>query len=120
MAGMFADAQQLRGVNNPIGFANPLLYQAGVRSTLNDVRPLASTPAGVLRADYANSEDASGGILYSVRTLGFTTSPKTVISPAFPNGDYNATIFTRPGYDDVTGLGSPTASFYTALAAATH
>ena len=120
MAGMFADAQQLRGVNNLIGFANPLLYQAGVRATLHDVQPLAGTPAGVIRADYANSENASGGILYSVRTLGFHTSARTVTSPAFPNGDYNATIFTRPGYDDVTGLGSPTGSFYAALAAAVH
>jgi subtilase family serine protease len=116
MAGMFAISQQLRGA--PLGFANPLVYQSGVRSTLTDVQPQAGTAAGVLRVDYANSENASAGLLYSVRTLGFHTSPRTVVSPAFPNGDYNTTIYTRPGYDDVTGLGSPTSSFYAALAAA--
>jgi hypothetical protein len=113
---MFAISQQLRGA--PLGFANPLVYQSGVRSTLTDVQPQAGTAAGVLRVDYANSENASGGLLYSVRTLGFHTSPRTVVSPAFPNGDYDTTIYTRPGYDDVTGLGSPTSSFYAALAAA--
>jgi subtilase family serine protease len=115
MAGMFAVVQQLRGSN--IGFANPLLYQFAGASVYHDVVPPA-VATGVLRADYVNGENASSGILYSVRTLDFHTSPRTVTSPAFPNGDYDATIFTRPGYDDVTGLGSPTAAFYSALAAA--
>jgi subtilase family serine protease len=116
MAGMFAVAQQLRG--SSLGFANPLLYQAGVRSSLTDVKPLAGTAAGVIRVDYVNGENDANGVLYSVRTLGFHTSSRNVTSPAFPTGDYNTTIYTRPGYDDVTGLGSPTSSFYAALAAA--
>ena len=118
MAGMFADAQQLRGLNDPFGFINPLLYQSGVSSTLHDIAPLASAPAGVIRVDYANSENSSGGLLYSIRTLGFHTANtgKTVNAPAKSN--YSATIYTRTGYDDVTGLGTPTASFFGALAAA--
>jgi subtilase family serine protease len=116
MAGMFAVVQQLRG--SQLGFANPLLYQPGIRSALNDIQPRSDTPAGVIRADYVNGENATNGTLYSVRTLGFHTSSKVVKSPAFPNGDYDTTISTRSGYDDVTGLGSPTASFYAALAAA--
>jgi subtilase family serine protease len=115
MAGMFAVAQQLRG--SPLGFANPLLYQSGVRSTLTDVQPMAGTAAGVLRVDYVNGENDANGVLYSVRTLGYHLSPTwTVQAPAV--ADYDTTIYTRPGYDDVTGLGSPTSSFYAALAAA--
>jgi subtilase family serine protease len=119
MAGMFAVAQQIRGLNNPIGFANPLLYKGGMSAAaFNDIQHVAAAPPGILRADYANSENATNGILYSVRTLDFHTSSKVVQSPAFPTGDYDASIFTRSGYDDVTGLGTPTGSFYAALAAA--
>ena len=116
MAGMFADAQQSRG--EPFGFANPLLYQSGVRSALNDIPAAPSAPAGVIRVDYVNNENASGGLLYSIRTLGFHTANtgKTVNAPAMPN--YSTTIYTRTGYDDVTGLGTPTASFLSALASA--
>ncbi|MDX6369272.1 MAG: hypothetical protein QOG93_774 [Gaiellaceae bacterium] len=115
MAGMFAVAEQLRG--SSLGFANPLLYQSGVRATLTDVKPMAGTAAGVIRVDYVNGENDANGVLYSVRTLGYHTSPTwTVQAPAV--ADYDTTIYTRPGYDDVTGLGSPTSSFYAALAAA--
>ncbi|MDX6435717.1 MAG: hypothetical protein QOK34_551, partial [Gaiellaceae bacterium] len=70
-----------------------------------------------IRVDYVNGENDANGVLYSVRTLGYHTSPTwTVQAPAV--ADYDTTIYTRPGYDDVTGLGSPTSSFYAALAAA--
>jgi subtilase family serine protease len=117
MAGMFALAQQLNG-GNALGFVNPLLYtNSAIKSSLRDVVP--RTEAGVVRADYANGETDANGILYSVRTLSYVSSPENVAAPA-GQSDYNASIFTRPGYDDVTGLGSPTASFYQALANATH
>ena len=116
MAGMFADAQAARG--SAFGFINPLLYQSGIRSSLRDITPLASAPAGVIRVDYANTENATNGLLYSIRTLDFHTANtgKTVNAPAKSN--YSATIYTRTGYDDVTGLGTPTASFLGALASA--
>ena len=44
------------------------------------------------RNNYTNSVDASGGTFVSLRTLGF---------------DSGLTIHVRPGYDDVTGVGSP-------------
>jgi subtilase family serine protease len=116
MAGMFALSADLH--NGPLGFVNPLLYtNGGIRSSLRDVVP--QTAAGVVRVDYVNGENDADGLLYSVRTLGYVTSAETVAAPAGQT-DYNASIFTRPGYDDVTGLGSPTASFYGALAAAVH
>jgi subtilase family serine protease len=113
MAGMFALAQQLNG--SPLGFVNPTLYTNGaVQGALTDVKP--RTEAGVVRVDYVNGETPANGLLYSVRTLGFVNS--TIENVIAPTGQqhYAASIFTRPGYDDVTGLGSPTASFYQALA----
>jgi subtilase family serine protease len=115
MAGMFALSADLR--NNALGFVNPLLYtNGGVRAAIRDVTTV--TTKGVVRVDYVNGENATNGLLYSVRTLDYESSPRTVVSPAFPTGDYNTTIHTTGGYDDMTGLGSPTAAFYAALAAA--
>jgi subtilase family serine protease len=113
MAGMFALAQQRNG-GSPLGFVNPVLYtNGGVVASLRDVVP--RNEAGVVRVDYVNGETAANGLLYSVRTLGYVSSAEKVAAPA-GQSDYNASIFTRPGYDDVTGLGSPTAGFYQALA----
>jgi hypothetical protein len=58
----------------------------------------ASTVATV-RTDYANSVDASAGILYSLRTFNQTLSLKATA-----------------GYDDVTGLGTPSSALLAALA----
>ncbi|WP_410597702.1 protease pro-enzyme activation domain-containing protein [Amycolatopsis sp. lyj-23] len=71
------------------GFINPVIYKLTSRTpAISDVKHV---DAAVERVDYANSTDASGGLLTSVRTL-----------------DYQGlTIHTTPGYDDVTGLGSP-------------
>jgi subtilase family serine protease len=113
MAGMFALAADRKG--SALGFVNPLLY-GSLRSQIRDVPELSpSTTKGVVRVDYVNGENDANGLLYSVRTLGFHTSAREIRAPAFPNGDYNTTIWTRNGYDDVTGLGSPTATFLTAL-----
>ncbi|MFL6010980.1 MAG: S8 family serine peptidase, partial [Gaiellaceae bacterium] len=113
MAGMFALAADRKGT--ALGFVNPLLY-GSLRSQIRDVPELSpSTTKGVVRVDYVNGENDADGVLYSVRTFGFHTSAREIRAPAFPNGDYNTTIWTRNGYDDVTGLGSPTAAFLTAL-----
>ncbi|MBO0839902.1 MAG: S8/S53 family peptidase [Sciscionella sp.] len=86
-AGIMADADQLDGVHH--GFINPTLYTA-TRSEggLLDVKPV---PGAVVRSDYTNGVDSSGGLTTSVR-----------------NFDYQGlTINTTPGYDNVTGLGAP-------------
>jgi hypothetical protein len=94
---------------------NPLLYSnQGVRAAIRDVTKVSTK--GVVRVDYANGLNNAGGLLYTVRTLDYETSSRNVVSPAFPTGDYNTTIHTTGGYDDMTGLGSPTAGFYQALA----
>jgi subtilase family serine protease len=91
VAGIMALADQAAGA--PHGFANPVFYaHAGA---FTDVRSPTSTVA-VVRTNYNNSIDASAGLSYRLRTANQTLS-----------------LQTTPGYDDVTGLGSPTASILT-------
>ena len=51
-----------------------------------------------MRTNYANNVDASAGLLYRLRTMNQTL-----------------TLHTTPGWDDVTGIGTPTSSFIGAL-----
>jgi subtilase family serine protease len=94
-AGLMAVADQAAG--HPHGFLNPVLYQAG-SGAFYDVAASPSDPKGDVRVDYANGEDASDALLYSVRTFGETLTLNSV-----------------PGYDDATGWGTPNASFIPAI-----
>jgi subtilase family serine protease len=91
-AGMFALAVQRAG--HEFGLANPVLYQT--RSTSVDITKdlLASYP-GDVRAAYVNGVDATDGYVYSARWF---------------DQDGILTIHVTPGYDDVTGIGSPSGS----------
>jgi subtilase family serine protease len=87
-AGMFALAVQRHG---SYGLANPALYAA--RGVSYDVtKTLRPTYPGVVRVNFVNSENAAGGYSYITRTFDW---------------DEPLTIHVRPGYDDVTGVGSP-------------
>jgi subtilase family serine protease len=100
-AGMMAVAQQRFG--SAIGFANPRLYAAAGSSAYHDVttRPQDGDDSGVVRSDFVNGLDASNGYSYTVRRLGY---------------DKVLTIHAVDGYDDVTGVGSPTgAAFMSAV-----
>jgi subtilase family serine protease len=88
VAGIMALADQ--SIGKPHGFANPVFY--GHPGAFTDVVSPASTVAAV-RTNYVNSIDVSGGLSYVLRTANQTLS-----------------LHTTPGYDDVTGLGSPTAA----------
>jgi subtilase family serine protease len=70
------------------GFVNPSLYATAGTSSINDV---THVEGAVERVDYANQVDASGGLIVSARKLDYP----------------NLTIHTTPGYDNVTGVGSP-------------
>ena len=96
IAGIMALADQAAG--HPHGFANPLFYSLAGSSAYTDIVSPTSTVA-VVRANYSNSVDASSGVVYRLRTMDQTLSLKTT-----------------PGYDDVTGLGTPASSLLTALA----
>ncbi len=95
LAGIMALADQAAG--HAHGFANPLFYSLAGSAAFHDIVSPTSTLA-VVRANYANGVDASAGLLYRLRTLNQTLS-----------------LETTSGYDDVTGLGTPTSSFLSAL-----
>jgi len=96
-AGVMALADQR--AHHAHGFVNPLLYLLARSHAYRDVVSRAGTMAAV-RSDYANGEDATGGMVFSLRTLNQTES-----------------LQTTKGYDDVTGMGSPNgAAFLRALA----
>jgi hypothetical protein len=96
-AGMMALADQAAGV--PHGFANPALYAASGTSAFHDVTAPAH-PVAVVRTNYLNNTNASGGTQTVLRTAGDT-----------------GTLSSVPGYDDSTGLGTPSGlSFLSTLA----
>ncbi len=79
-----------QAAGQPHGFANPLFYCAA--GAFTDIASPASTIA-VVRTNFNNGVDATAGLSYRLRTMNQTLSLKTT-----------------PGYDDVTGLGTPTAA----------
>ncbi|MFC4498855.1 MULTISPECIES: S53 family peptidase [Streptomyces] len=94
IAAVQALAQEARG-GKAIGFANPSIYSKFGSRVYHDVtdNPTGSGLA-VARVDFANSYDASDGLLTSVRSLGKDSSLSAV-----------------KGYDDVTGVGTPTSGY---------
>lgn len=94
LAGVVAVGDQATG--GSLGFLNPRLYRTANASLLRDVTTACPTAPqqcvtdGVVRVNYANGFNASGGTTTVLRTFNQT-----------------GTIYTRPGYDDVTGVGSP-------------
>ena len=87
MAGIEALADQ--AARHAHGFANPAIYRLYGSGAYRDVVDPAST-ISVVRVDYVNGVDATDGRTTSLRTMNQTQS-----------------LHTRPGYDDVTGVGSP-------------
>ncbi|GHF48741.1 subtilase family serine protease [Amycolatopsis bartoniae] len=87
LAGIVAVSDSLSHFHH--GFLNPLAYQVASRTpAISDVKHV---DGAVERVDYANSVDASDGLITSARTFDYP----------------NLTIHTTSGYDNVTGLGSP-------------
>jgi len=76
----------------PHGFANPLFYaNTGV---FYDVK---SIKTAVARRNFVNNVDATAGTVDRLRTFDdYSGSP---------------TQHTNPGWDNVTGLGTPTSAF---------
>jgi subtilase family serine protease len=96
-AAMMALADQAAGRHH--GFANPALYAARA-SAYTDVVDPATLSEAVVRNDYVNGVDATNGISTTLRWLGYEGS----------------LIHATPGFDDMTGLGSPDgAAFLSAL-----
>ena len=91
MAGIMALADQKAGRVH--GFANPFFYSKAGSTAFKDIVNPSGTVA-VVRTNFVNGVDSSAGLVYRLRTMNQTLS-----------------LQTTPGYDDVTGLGTPTADF---------
>jgi len=114
-AGLMADADQAAG--GSLGFVNPLLYHvdsgAQKSSAFYDVLPAGNQ--AVVRNDYLDGEDASGGILTSARVLGLEGATEYFCPQENPEtGECEVEIeeapeslSAAPGFDSMTGIGSP-------------
>ncbi len=101
-AGFMALVEQKAG--HPIGFANPLLYSKAGTGVFRDIvqptQPAEDTAAA--RADYINGINGLAGYRYTLRSLGY---------------DGTLTIHAAPGYDAVTGIGTPNGTNFVSLLA---
>jgi subtilase family serine protease len=87
ISGIMALANQQAG--HDLGFINPMLYTLGGSRALHDiVNP--NSVVSVVRTNWINGVGPYSGRSFSLRTMNQT-----------------GTLHTRPGYDDVTGLGTP-------------
>jgi subtilase family serine protease len=101
LAGIVAVADQLS--HRPLGFINPLYYRMlGTRGLHDLVAP--SSPLAQVRTDYANFLDNSEGKLFRLQTIDVQSS----------------TLHDTPGYDNETGVGSPSGPAFFAEAASGH
>jgi len=109
-AGIAALANQAAGT--PLGFLNPAIYRLYRSAAYYDVNkstvdqgavvPGSSREPAEIRVNYVNSEDASAGLAYSLRTLEEDAQ----------------TLHSTAGYDTATGVGSPQGpAFVSGLAA---
>jgi subtilase family serine protease len=100
VSGVQALAEQKLG--GRIGFANPLIYKLARShsAALNDVTSAHNNEA-LVRVDFNNLRDTKQGVAYTLRTVGQDSS-----------------LTTGPGWDDVTGNGTPNAKYPAALARA--
>ncbi|MCW2526320.1 MAG: physarolisin [Pseudonocardiales bacterium] len=87
----------LQHAGGRLGFLNPLIYGQAKAKTFNDVKG-APADAGNVRADYANANDPSGGILYSIRTF-----------------NQDSSLPVKTGWDAVTGIGAPNPAWLTTV-----
>lgn len=111
-AGVIARADQLAG--HALGFLNPELYSLyGNSSALDDILPAGKQDQS--RADFANSIDSSDGFLFSTRIIDYE-GQEMFCASADSCKTRNVSITTGPGFDSMTGLGSPGNDFVQAVA----
>ncbi|GAA0895194.1 S53 family peptidase [Streptomyces asiaticus] len=95
-AAIQADAQQASG--HRLGFANPLLYALDRGRLFHDITDQPANagagPLTVVRDEGPDTDTSTGEQRYLLYTLG-----------------HDFGLHARPGYDDATGLGSPTRGY---------
>jgi subtilase family serine protease len=111
-AGIVARAVETAG--HPLGLLNPKLYSMyGSPGAFNDVRAVRKTDMS--RADFANSLDSSQGFFYTTRIVDYQGTEQ-FCDQSGNCTTQNVSIAPAPGYDNMTGLGSPGSSFVSQLA----
>jgi subtilase family serine protease len=121
-AGLMAVADQAAG--GSLGFVNPLLYHvdsAGHNpAAIYDILPAGNQ--AVVRNDYLNGENAEGGILTSARILGlegateyFCEKENEATEECEVEIEAPESLNAAPGYDSMTGIGSPGDQFIASL-----
>ena len=84
-------------------------------SAFNDVMaPAAPLSAAVIRVDYANTVNKSAGYAVSLRAINYA-GPETYCDGTGNCATRNVTLTATPGFDSLTGLGSPGANFIATL-----
>ena len=84
----------------------------GSRSALFDVGPAGNQAQS--RSDFANQVDNSDGLLYTHRIIDYE-GPEQFCTAKGVCTTRQVALHTARGYDNMTGLGSPGASFVRAL-----
>jgi hypothetical protein len=116
-AGVMADADQAAGT--ALGFVNPLLYRlesspGAYAGTFYDVVPGA--PQANVRNDYVDGVDTGEGVLTSVRVLDFQ-GREVFCKRANKCTQQKVALETAPGFDSMTGIGTPGNGLLAAMAA---
>jgi subtilase family serine protease len=115
LAGIVADADQAAGVN--VGFIDPAIYRLSATPAIDDILPEPSLE-GNYRRDYAGpiGEDlGTSGYATSFREL-YYSGLETYCDATGNCASRPETQSAAPGYDSLTGLGSPGTNFIDALA----
>ncbi len=118
-AGVLADADQAGGT--ALGFVNPLLYKlAASRSTapraFYDIVPHGEQ--ALARVDYLDGVDAKEGSVTSVRVLDYQGPEEYCAEPSKPSSctTQMVSLNTGPGFNSMTGIGSPGSSLVADMA----
>ena len=111
-AGVVARADETAGQS--LGFLNPALYSL-YGTGANKLYDILPTHQDMSRADYVNSIDSSQGFEYQTRIVDYEGAEQYCDPKTKACTTRNVALNTAPGYDSMTGLGSPGANFVQAL-----
>jgi subtilase family serine protease len=107
LAGVVARADEARG--SSLGFLNPTLYPLyGTPGAYDDI---LATHQDQSRADFINSIDKSQGTEFTTRIIDYQGQEQFCDPTSGACTTRQVALSTTPGYDDMTGLGSPGAKF---------
>jgi subtilase family serine protease len=118
LAGVVADAAAQTAAGR-VGFLNTTLYGSTFRHAAFAIRdilpPAAPHSAATNRVDFLNGVDRTRGFGISLRVLDYQ-GPETYCDATGNCATRPVALTTAPGFDSMTGLGSPGRSFITELA----